>query len=59
MLPERGILDEANEGFLKQKGTGNAIHSILNIWEDAKQYQKNCITMLYDVSGAYDTITHH
>ena len=48
-----------NVGILKQKGTGNAIHSILNIWEDAKQYQKNCITMLYDVSGAYDTITHH
>ena len=52
-------MDDANEGFLKEKGTGNAIHSILNMWEDAKQYQKDCITMLYDVSGAYDTITHY
>ena len=58
VLSERKILHRANEGFLNNKGTGNAIHTMLNMWEDAKQNNKSCYNLLYDVSGAYDGITH-
>jgi hypothetical protein len=36
---DRHLLRRANEGFLVGKGTNNAIHSILNIWEDAKEFK--------------------
>jgi hypothetical protein len=57
-LCERNILHPANEGFLKDKGTGHAINTILNIWEDARENKKEIYNMLYDVSGAYDAIPH-
>ena len=57
-LTERGILDPANEGFLLQKGCQNAISTIVDCYEDAKQYGKSIYSLFYDVSGAYDRIGH-
>jgi hypothetical protein len=49
-----GAIDNANEGFLKGKNTGDALTSILNVWEDAKEFNKPCYCLSYDVSKAYD-----
>ena len=53
-----GALHPANEGFLTGKGTDNAIHTVLNLWEDAKNNHKACYNIMYDVSGAYDNLSH-
>ena len=57
-LTSRHLLHRANEGFLIEKGCHNAIHTILGVWEDSKEYKKGCYNMMYGVSGAYDRITH-
>jgi hypothetical protein len=57
-LTNRHLLHRANEGFLIGRGTNNAIHSILNVFEDSKEFKKPCYCMMYDVSGAFDRITH-
>ena len=57
-LSDRKLVHRANEGFLNEKGTANAIHTLTNLWEDAKENKKTCLNMLYDVSGAYDEISH-
>jgi hypothetical protein len=57
-LCDRHILHAANEGFLIGKGTHNALNTILNLREDARENNKEMYNMLYDVSGAYDAIPH-
>jgi hypothetical protein len=37
------------EGFLNEKGTANAICTLTNLWEDAKENKKTCLNMLYDL----------
>jgi large subunit ribosomal protein L40e len=49
-----GAIHNANEGFLKGKNTGNALTTVVNIWEDAKEFNKPCYCLSYDVSKAYD-----
>jgi hypothetical protein len=53
-LFDNGAIHSANEGFLKGRNTGNALTTILNVWEDAKAFQKPCYCISYDVSKAYD-----
>jgi large subunit ribosomal protein L40e len=57
-LCSRHLLHEANEGFMIAKGTENAIVTMLNTWEFAKENHTSMYTMLFDVSGAYDAIPH-
>ena len=47
-----GALHPANEGFLTGRGTDNAIHTVLNLWENARNNNKACYNIMYDVSGA-------
>jgi hypothetical protein len=53
-LHKNGAISEANEGFLKHRGTSNVLNTILNIWEDAKENNKSCFSVSYDVSKAFD-----
>ena len=53
-LHRNGAINRANEGFLKQKSTGNVLTTILNVWEDAREHNKSCYNLSYDVSKAYD-----
>jgi hypothetical protein len=55
LLNLNGAIDNANEGFLKGKNTGDALTSILIVWEDAKEFNKPCYCLSYDVSKA----VHH
>jgi hypothetical protein len=57
-LCERHLLSPANEGFLIARGSENAIITLLNLWEHAKQKGESLYNALYDVSGAYDLIPH-
>jgi hypothetical protein len=57
-LCDRHLLSPANEGFLLERGTENAIVTLLNLYEDAKQNNKALYNALFDVSGAFDAIPH-
>jgi hypothetical protein len=49
-------LHPANEGFLKYRNTSNAINTVLNTWEDAKENNKACYCISFDISKAYDKL---
>ena len=53
-LSKRKILHPANEGFLRNTGTSNAIDTILNIFEDATEKGKACYNVSYDCPKAFD-----
>ena len=52
------ILHPAQEGFLKGGSTGKCIDALLDVWEDANLHKKECISIFYDLAGAYDTVPH-
>ena len=49
-------LHPANEGFIKGGSTSNTIHTLLDIWEDAKQHNQACFNLQIDITGAYDNL---
>ena len=53
---DKKILHSANEGFIKEGSTSNAIHTLLDIWEDAKQRKQACFNLQIDITGAYDNL---
>ena len=58
IFSRHNILHPAQEGFLKGGSTGKCIDALLDVWEDANLRKKECVSIFYDLAGAYDTVPH-
>lgn len=58
IFAKHDILHPAQEAFLKGGSTGKCIDTLLDIWEDSNLTKKECISIFYDLAGAYDTVPH-
>jgi hypothetical protein len=55
-LLANGALHKANEGFLRNRETADAVETVLNLWEDAMAQNEPSFYVAYDVSKAYDRL---
>lgn len=52
------ILHPAQQAFIKGGATSKCIDTLLDVWEDANTHDRECVTLFYDLAGAYDTVPH-
>ena len=57
-MSEYNILDEAQFGFVKNRGTQDAIFNVISLILQAINDNKKVVTVFIDVTKAFDSITH-
>jgi hypothetical protein len=58
ILVQFKILHPAQEAFMVGGAPFKCIDTLLDIWETAKQENRSCFNIFYDIAGAYDSVPH-